>query len=114
MDKSLSLSPLKSISLRNTKKRREQENRKGTEDNYKNNQKTTFKMSITTELSLITLNVNGLKCSNQKTGWLCGIKKQDHTYADRKDPLHIKKKNTERQGNKLNICKVLDFEDNSR
>ena len=53
-------------------------------------------MSITTELSLITLNVNGLKCSNQKTGWLCGIKKQDHTYADRKDPLHIKKKNTER------------------
>lgn len=41
---------------------REQENKKGTAKNYKNNN-----MAVTTYLSIITLSVNGLKCSNQKT-----------------------------------------------
>ena len=42
-----------------TYKGREQENQKGTEKNYKNNQKTVNKMAVTTYLSIITLNVNG-------------------------------------------------------
>ena len=41
-------------------KEREQEKKKGTEKNYKNNQKTMNKMAIRIKISIITLNINGL------------------------------------------------------
>ena len=47
-------------------KRREQK-KKGTKENYKNTLKTSNKMSISINLSVITSNVNGLKAPIKKT-----------------------------------------------
>ena len=71
----------KSIIEMHTKKRKEsklnyyrwssnhkrQQKKKGTNENYKNKLKTSNKMSISINLSVITSNVNGLKAPIKKT-----------------------------------------------
>ena len=49
-----------------------EEKRKGIERNYKNSQKTINKMAISTHLSIITLNVNGLIHQSKDRQWLNG------------------------------------------
>ena len=46
-------------------KRREQK-KKGSKKNYKNNHKTINKMTISTYLSIITLNINGLSAPTKR------------------------------------------------
>lgn len=47
---------------------RKQGEKKGTEKNYENNQKTMNKMAISTNLSIITLKINELNASIKKQG----------------------------------------------
>ena len=63
--------------MSSTYKRRRQENKEGTEKNYKHNQKAINKTAMTTYLTKITLNVNGLNAPIKNE---C-IKKRWYTYT---------------------------------
>ena len=62
--------------------REETKRRKKTEKNYKNNLKTSNKMALSTYLSIITLNVNGLNAPIKRHSMADWIKKNNiHLYA---------------------------------
>ena len=63
--------------------------KEGTKKNYRNNQKIMNKMAISTYLSIITLNVNGLSAQIKRHRLAERIQKQDPYILPTGDPLQI-------------------------
>ena len=66
---------------------REQE--KGIKKNNKNKSKTINKMKLRTQVSITTLNVNGLNAPTKDTQWLNGYKNKTQIYTVFKRPTSI-------------------------
>ena len=62
---------------------------KGRKKSNKNKSKAINKMAIRTYISIITLNVNGLKPQPKDIDWLKGYKNKTHIYAVFKRPTSL-------------------------
>lgn len=83
--------------MSSTYKRRQQENRKGTE-NLQNNQRTINKMAVTKYLSVITSHVNGLNAPIRRHRMVECTTIMTHAYAAYKRPTSGHKTHMESKG----------------
>ena len=67
----------------------ENKRRKGKKKTYKNKSKTINKMAISTYISIITLNVNGLNAPPKDTHWLNGYQNKTCIFAAYKLPTSV-------------------------